>query len=76
MVLCYEEQDSFLWFVSLEEGLCPLLEFHRLDCVVNNVLRIVSLDKVSFLNVVMFSSNVLFEEFLQSPSLLPVVDTL
>ena len=43
MVLCYEGQDSFLCFVSLEEGLCPFLKFHFWEFVVNKVLRIGSL---------------------------------
>ena len=28
VVLCYEGQDSFLCFVSLEGDLCPFLKFH------------------------------------------------
>ena len=28
VVLCYEGQDSFFCFVSLEEGFCPLLKSH------------------------------------------------
>ena len=48
MVLWYEAQDSFLFFVSLEEGLCPFLKFHCRECVVTKVLRIASLHKVLF----------------------------
>ena len=43
-----EAQDSFLFFVSLEEGLCPFLKFHFRECVVTKVLRIASLHKVLF----------------------------
>ena len=62
MVLCYEGQDSFHCFVSLEEGLCPFLKFHFRECVVNTVLRIASFHNVFFEHVVM-CSYVWFEEF-------------
>ena len=49
MILCYEGQDSFLCFVSLEEEeLCPFLKFHFRGFVDNKVLRIATLFKVSF----------------------------
>ena len=49
---CVWRERSFFRFVSLKEGLCPLLKFHFWECVVNTILRIASPHKV-FLNVVM-----------------------
>ena len=48
MVLCYAGQDSYLFFVSLDEVLCPFLKFHFWECVVNKVLRVASLHKMLF----------------------------
>ena len=63
VVLFHEGQNSFLCFISLQEGLCPFLKFHLWECTVNKFLQIASLHRVFFFNVVMFSSNVMFEEF-------------
>ena len=61
--VCYEGQDSFLCFVSSEEGLCPSLKFHFWERAVNRVSRITSLHKVFFKcgNV---SLKCLFEDFI------------